>query len=47
MPNWLLALLIKPLVLIPLFFIAACGRVAAVRWLKDGKLKRLLLRRIS
>ncbi len=47
MSNWLLALALKPLVLLPLFFLAACGRIAVVRYMRDGKLKRLLLRRIS
>ncbi len=47
MSDWFLALLIKPLVLVPMFFAAACGRLAVMRWMKDGKLKRLLLRRIS
>jgi hypothetical protein len=43
MPNFALAMLLKPLIMIPLFFVAACGRIAVYRWMKDGKLKRLLL----
>jgi hypothetical protein len=47
MENFAIAILLKPLLAIPFFFVAACGRIAVVRLLKDGKLKRLLLRRIG
>jgi hypothetical protein len=41
------AVLLKPIAAMPLFFVAACGRIAVVRWMKDGKLKRLLLKRFE
>ena len=48
MPDFAIAILIKPFVLLiisALFLIP--GRLAVERWMKDGKLKRLLLRRIG
>lgn len=48
MPDFALALLIKPFVLLiitVLFLIP--GRLAVQKWMRDGKLKRLLLRRIG
>jgi hypothetical protein len=47
MSHWFLAILLKPLIAMPFFFVAACGRVAVTRWMKDSRLKRILLRRIS
>lgn len=47
--TWL-AILLKPLiapfVLFTLFLPARWGAVAAVKWLPDGRLKRLLLKRV-
>ncbi len=47
MPDIAIAIFLKPFILLPLFFVAACGRVAVARWMKDGRLKRLLLKSIS
>ena len=49
MEPWLLAVILKPLLfpvfMLALFIPAACGRVLVQRWMKDGKLKRFLLRK--
>jgi len=46
--NLAWALLLKPFVaLVVIGGIAVPGRLAVQRWMKDGTLKRLLLRRIS
>lgn len=48
MADFVLALLLKPFVLLiisVLFLIP--GRLAVQHWMKDGRLKRLLLRRIG
>jgi hypothetical protein len=42
---------LRPIAAIPFFFLVAvladCVRIAIVRWMKDGKLKRLLLKRFN
>lgn len=48
MEGWQIAIVIKPLV----FFLLAAlvlypARRAVMRWVPDGKLKRLLLRRVN
>lgn len=48
MSNWMIALLLKPLVLLVLFVgVLLPIRVAFQRWMPDGRIKRLLLRRIN
>lgn len=48
MENWQLALLLKPLAAVILFgCVALPGRFIVQKYMKDGKLKRLLLLRIS
>lgn len=45
--SWLLAQLLKPFALLLLLGgICLPARMAVQRWLKDGKLKRLLLREL-
>ena len=39
-----LAAALKPLALLLLFGVALCGKIAVQRWMRDGKLKRFLLR---
>lgn len=43
--SWWLAVLLKPFATL-LFFVVFClpARLAVQRWMKDGKLKRLLLK---
>ena len=46
--TWVLALIFKPLVfLFFVFFVMLPARFAVQKYMKDGKLKRLLLTRIS
>ena len=47
MPTWAIALFLKPFFAFFFLSIALCGRIAVIRWMKDGKIKRLLLRRIQ
>jgi len=48
MEPWMLALILKPFALLFLFgFICLPGRLFVQRFMKDGRLKRLLLKRIS
>jgi hypothetical protein len=48
MPNFVIAMLIKPLVLLVLSFaVLLPARLLVQRKMKDGKLKRLLLRDIG
>ena len=48
MEPWMLALILKPFALLFLFaFICMPGRLLVQRFMKDGRLKRLLLKRIS
>lgn len=47
--TWLALLLkpfIAPFILFALFLPARWGAVAAVKWMPDGRLKRLLLKRV-
>ena len=48
MEPWMLALILKPFALLLLFgVICLPGRLFVQRFMKDGRLKRLLLKRIS
>ena len=48
MEPWILALILKPIALLFLFgFICLPGRLFVQRFMRDGRLKRLLLKRIS
>lgn len=47
MDNWLVGLAIKPFVALVLFLVAAVLARAITSRMKDGKLKRLLLRRVG
>lgn len=48
MPNFVMALLLKPFVLLVISVVFLIpGRLAVQHWMKDGRLKRLLLRRIG
>jgi len=47
MPNWALALFLKPFVALVLMTPGVFARVWLMRRMKDGRLKRLLLRRIN
>jgi hypothetical protein len=47
MPNWAIALFLKPFVAIVLLMPGVFLRHWMLQHMKDGKLKRLLLRRIS
>ena len=48
MSNWMIALLLKPLVLLVLFVCVLLPiKLAFQRWMPDGRVKRLLLRRIN
>ena len=48
MEPWALAVLFKPLAALVVFgFICLPARMAVRKWMKDGRLKRLLLRRIT
>lgn len=48
MSNWVIALLIKPLVLIALaVFVLYPARIAVQKWLPEGRVKKLLLRRVN
>ena len=48
MSNWMIALLLKPLVLLVLFVgVLLPIKIAFQRWMPDGRVKRLLLRRIN
>ncbi len=45
--EWFLALALKPLAALILFgLIALPGRIAVQKWMPEGRLKRLLLKRI-
>lgn len=47
MEPWVIALLVKPFLLLILFgCIALPGRIAVQRYMREGKIKRLLLYRI-
>jgi len=41
------AIFLRPIAPIPFLLVVACGRIAVVRWMRDGKLKRVLLKRID
>jgi hypothetical protein len=48
MEPWAIAVLVKPLVLLVLFVVVLYpARWAVQRYLKDGRLKRLLLTRVG
>lgn len=45
--SWLLAVILKPFYALLILSIAAPFRYAVARWMKDGRLKRLLLTRLN
>jgi hypothetical protein len=48
MDGWVIAAFLKPFALLVLAVVVLIpARMAVAKWLPDGKLKRLLLRRIS
>jgi hypothetical protein len=48
MDGWQLSIILKPLILLVLFgLICLPARLAVQRWMKDGKLKRVLLFTVS
>lgn len=48
MTTWMIALLVKPLALLTFFVCVLLPiRLAFQRWFPDGRIKRLLLRRIN
>jgi hypothetical protein len=47
MDNWMIGLFLKPFVALFFFVIAALLARAITSRMKDGKLKRLLLRRVG
>ncbi len=47
MPNWAIALFLKPFVALIVLAPGVFLRYWLMRHMKDGKIKRLLLRRIS
>lgn len=46
--TWLLTFFLRPIILIVLFVaILYPARLATIRYMREGKLKRLLLRRVA
>lgn len=43
MPTWLMAVLLKPFVVLAVLALCAAIRFAVLRWWPEGRLKRLLL----
>jgi hypothetical protein len=47
MLHWVLAVFFRAFIMLLYLSIALCGRLLVMRFMRDGWLKRLLLRRIS